>query len=105
MATEVFCWGYTAWRTRRVGGYEVSGFIDGRECTVVSESAEAAESIFCRAARRAWLRRKVRVVLGLPGRTTLRVSSAASYYPVSLLLISRVASREVGRATFRWLRH
>ena len=84
MATEIFAWGYTGWRTQRSYGFEVSGFIDGNELTVVSRTAEEAERLFCRAARRAWLCRTARAALGLPRRTTPPVSTADTYYPVSL---------------------
>ena len=105
MATEIFAWGYTAWRTQRVNGYEVSGFIDGNEFTVVSRIAEEVERLFCRAARGAWMRRSARDFCGLPARTTPRVSSADTYCPVSLGLIVRVIARALGRAIFRWASH
>ncbi len=105
MAIEIFAWGYTAWRTQRVNGYEVSGFIDGNEFTVVSRTAEEAERLFCRAARGAWMRRNARVFCGLTARTTPRVSSADTYCPVSLGLIARVTARALGRAILRWTRH
>ncbi|WER49965.1 hypothetical protein CupriaWKF_22950 [Cupriavidus sp. WKF15] len=104
MATEIFAWGYTGWRTKRADGFELTGFIDGNEFTVVSATAEEAERLFCRAARRAWLRRTARAAIGLPGRITPRVSSADTYYAVSLPLVVRVATKELGRAIFRWLR-
>lgn len=97
MATEVFARGYTAWRTQRPAGYGVAGYLDGREVIVVKGTADDAERLFRRAARRAWLRRKVRVAIGLPARTTPRVSSADTYADFSLTLLARVAAREVLR--------
>ena len=61
MATEIFAWGYTGWRTQRPHGFEVSGDIDGNDFTVVSGTARDAERLFCRAARSAWFRRKARI--------------------------------------------
>lgn len=104
MVTEVFAWGYTAWRTQRPAGYEMAGYLDGREVIVVKGTADDAERLFRRAARRAWLRRKVRVAFGLPARTTPRVSSADTYADFSLLLLARVAAKELGRAVLRQLR-
>lgn len=104
MATEVFAWGYTGWRTQRADGFELRAFIDGNEFTVVKETADEAERLFCRAARKAWLRRNARLACGLPARTSSRVSSADSYSPVSPLLIVRVAARELGSAISRWFR-
>ena len=98
MATEIFAWGYTGWRTQRADGFALTGFIDGNEITVVSRTAEEAERLFCRAARRAWLRRTVRAAVGLPRRTTPPVSTADTYHPVSF----RVMARELRRAIFRW---
>jgi len=43
MATEIFSWGYTAFRSQRRDSYEVSGFIDGYEFYAVKKTAEAAE--------------------------------------------------------------
>jgi hypothetical protein len=103
MATEFFAWGYTAWRTQRANGYEVSGFIDGNEFAVVSRTAEEAERLFCRAARRAWLHRNVRAVRGLPAQTSAPVSPADSYIPVFLPLIVGVAAKELIHAILGWL--
>jgi hypothetical protein len=111
MATEVFCWGYTAWRSQRRDGCEVSGFIDGYEFYAVKNTVDAAERAFCRAARRAWLRRKVRVACGLPARATAQISSADTYHDVRLRMILSIVLREssnyVRRRIFavgRWLR-
>jgi hypothetical protein len=89
MATEIFSCGYTAWRTQRPNGYEVSGYLDGREFDVITESPERAERAFRRAARRAWLRRKLRTLRGLPARELAPLSSADTYHDVSLGLIFR----------------
>lgn len=101
MASEVFAWGYTGWRTQRAGGFELSGFIDGNEFTVVSRTAAEAERLFCRAARRAWLVRNTRAACGLPARTHPPVSSGDSYYPVSLSLMVRTTVRVLRHAVFR----
>lgn len=94
MATEVFCWGYTAWRSQRHAGYEVCGFIDGREFHAVRETADAAERAFCRAAWRAWLLGKARVLCGLQRRSTAPISSADTYYNVRVAMIVSVLLRE-----------
>ncbi|AQV96401.1 hypothetical protein BJN34_21265 [Cupriavidus necator] len=110
MATEVFCWGYTAWRTQRRAGYEVSGFIDGYEFNVIEKTADAAERAFCRVARKAWLRRNVRVACGLPPRKTAQLSAADTYQDVALTVVlsallsesAKSVCRRIG-AVARWL--
>lgn len=84
MASEIFSWGYTAWRSQRPNGFEVCGFVDGREVSVLSDTPDSAERQFCRAARSAWLRRKLRRLCGLPARESVPLSSADTYQDVSL---------------------
>jgi len=97
MATEIFSWGYTAWRTQRPGGYEVSGYVDGHKFDVVMETREGAERAFCRAARRAWLRRKVRVMQGLVARESAPLSPADTYHDASLKVILVATLNEIGK--------
>ncbi|MBB5417063.1 hypothetical protein HDG42_003104 [Paraburkholderia sp. JPY171] len=87
MATEFFSWGYVAWVTQRPSGYLLWGYIDGCEFDIVADSPQKAESAFARVARRAWLRRKFRVLRGLPARELQQVSTADRYYDVSLRTI------------------
>ncbi|RQG99136.1 hypothetical protein [Paraburkholderia dinghuensis] len=92
MATELVSWGYTAWLTQRPIGYELSGYVEGREFAVVADTPEHAEREFSRAARRAWLRRKLRRIRGLPVREMPPVSTADTYHEISLVeLIVAVA--------------
>lgn len=57
--TEIFAWGYTAHMTQRPEGFELSGYIDGQFLDIVARTTQQAEKSFARAARRAWLRRKI----------------------------------------------
>ena len=82
--TDVFAWGYVAWMTQRPSGqYSLSGYIDGREFDVVTDLPQEAERVFARAARSAWLRRKVRVLRGLPARESSPVNSLDTYHEIS----------------------
>lgn len=94
MATEIACWGYTAWRTQRATGYEVSGYVDGTEFCIVSADPNEAERCFCVAARRAWLRQQVRKMRGLPARVVPPVSRADTYHEITLRMLLR-ALRDV----------
>jgi hypothetical protein len=82
--TQVFAWGYVGWMTQRSSGFSLSGYIDGREFDVVTDLPQGAERAFARAARSAWLRRKVRGLRGLPARESLPVSTLDTYHEVSL---------------------
>lgn len=111
MATEVFCWGYTAWRSQRPTGYEVSGIIDGHDFYVIRETADAAERAFCRVARRAWLLRKVRMATGLHARKTPQLSAADTYQDVALTVVLSALLSESAKSVCRricsigrWLR-
>jgi len=84
MATEVFAWGYIGWLTRRPEGYSLSGYIDGQEFEIVTDTPQQAEHAFTRAARRAWLCRRSRVLRGLPARQREPVGTADTYQEVSL---------------------
>lgn len=83
MATEVFAWGYVAWLTQRPSGYSLSGYIDGHEFEITTDTSREAERAFARAARRAWARRKLRVIRGLPAREEEPVDTADTYHEVS----------------------
>jgi len=85
--TQVFAWGYVGWMTQRSSGFSLSGYIDGREFDVVTDLPQEAERAFARAARSAWLRRKVRVLRGLPARESPPMNSLDIYYEVSLRTI------------------
>jgi hypothetical protein len=80
--TEVFAWGYRAWMTQRPSGYFLSGYIDGHEFECLVDTPQRAERAFARAARHAWLRRKFRVLRGLPARGLEQTSSADRYHDV-----------------------
>jgi hypothetical protein len=99
MATEIFCWGYTGWRSQRRAGYEVSGFIDGYEFYAVKKTADAAERAFCRAARRAWMRRKVRVAWGLRPKLALGslVAILLAFRQANITTRGCTANRRAGR--------
>jgi hypothetical protein len=85
--TQVFAWGYVGWMTQRASGYSLSGYIDGREFDIVTDLPQDAEREFARAARSAWLRRKVRVLRGLPARESPPINSLDTYHEVSLRMI------------------
>ena len=85
--TQVFAWGYVAWITQRASGYSLSGYIDGREFDVVVALPQEGERAFARAARSAWLRRKVRVFRGLPARESPPVNTLDTYHDVTLGMI------------------
>ncbi|SDH58942.1 hypothetical protein SAMN05216466_11185 [Paraburkholderia phenazinium] len=82
--TQVFAWGYVGWMTQRASGYSLSGYIDGRDFDVVTDLPQEAEREFTHAARSAWLRRKVRVLRGLPARESQPVNSLDTYHEISL---------------------
>jgi len=89
MATELFCWGYTAWASGRGHGwYEVAGYIDGSDFYVLG-SRSAAERAFCRAAFRAWVRRRLRAAVGLAPRKGHPTDPADTYHDVTLLMVAR----------------
>jgi hypothetical protein len=85
--TEVFAWGYKAWMTQQPSGYSLSGYIDGQEFGIVTELPQQAERAFVRAARSAWLRRKLRGFRGLPAREFPPINSLDTYHEVSLRMI------------------
>lgn len=85
--TQVFAWGYVGWMTQRASGYSLSGYIDGREFDVVTDLPQEAERAFARAARSAWLRRKLRRLRGLPARESPPINSLDTYYEISLRMI------------------
>jgi hypothetical protein len=85
--TQIFAWGYVAWMTQRPSGYSLSGYIDGREFDIVTDMPQEAEREFVRAARSAWLRRKLRGLRGLPARESPPVNSLDTYHEVSLRMI------------------
>ncbi|SIN94968.1 hypothetical protein SAMN05444168_1591 [Paraburkholderia phenazinium] len=82
--TQVFAWGYVAWMTQQSRKYSLSGYIDGREFDIVTDLPQEAERAFARAARSAWLRRKVRVLRGLPARESPPLSTLDTYHEASL---------------------
>ena len=85
--TQVFAWGYVGWMTQRPSGFSLSGYIDGREFDVVTDLPQEAERAFSRAARSAWLRRRLRVLRGLPARESPPINSLDTYYDISLRTI------------------
>ena len=85
--TQVFAWGYVGWMTQQPSGYSLSGYIEGREFDIVTDLPQEAERAFARAARSAWLRRKVRVLRGLPAREAPPINSLDTYYKISLRMI------------------
>jgi hypothetical protein len=85
--TQVFAWGYVAWMTQRPSGYSLSGYIDGREFDVVMDLPQEAERAFARAARSAWLRRKLRTFRGLSARESPPISTLDTYHEISLRMI------------------
>ena len=85
--TQVFAWGYVAWMTQQSRKYSLSGYIDGREFDIVTDLPQEAERAFARAARSAWLRRKLRGLRGLPARESPPVNSLDTYHEVSLRMI------------------
>jgi hypothetical protein len=96
--TEILSWGYIGWLTRRTEGYELSGYLDGEEFSVIAETSEQATRTFNRMARRAYLRRGIRVLQGLPARKTEPVSSADVHYEIAF---SAVAVRLIQAAMRR----
>jgi hypothetical protein len=85
--TQVFAWGYVGWMTQRSSGFSLSGYIDGREFDIVTDLPQEAERVFARAARSAWLLRKVRVLRGLPARESPPINTLDTYHEVSLRMI------------------
>lgn len=84
MATEVFSWGFTGWLTHRCAHYEVYGFIDGCRFFTTGDTPGACEATFARAARRAWLRRKLRALRGLPPRQSSPIDAADTYHEIRI---------------------
>ena len=99
--TQVFAWGYVGWMTQRSSGFSLSGYIDGREFDVVTDLPQEAERVFARAARSAWLRRKVRVLRGLPARESPPINSLDTYSEISLRKIFVAAIAALWRRVFR----
>jgi hypothetical protein len=85
--THIFAWGYEAWLTQQSGKYSLSGYIDGREFDIVTDLPQVAERVFARAARSAWLRRKVRGLRGLAARESPPINPLDTYHEVSLRMI------------------
>jgi hypothetical protein len=85
--TQVFAWGYVGWMTQRPSGFSLSGYIDGREFDVVTDLPQEAERAFARAARSAWLRRKVRGLRGLPARESPPIGPLDTYDEITLRMI------------------
>lgn len=73
--------------TQQSAKYSLSGYIDGRVFDVVTDLPHEAETAFARAACSAWLRRRVRVLQGLPARKSLPVNSQDTYHDVPLRMI------------------
>lgn len=86
--TEIFSWGYIGWLTRRTEGYELSGYFDGEEFSVIAVTPAQATRMFSRAARRAYLRRRIRVLQGLPARKAEAVSSADVHYEIAFGMVA-----------------
>ena len=99
--TQVFAWGYVGWMAQRPSGYSLSGYIDGREFDVVTDLPQEAERAFARAARSAWLRRKVRRLRGLPAREFQPINSLDTYHDVSLRMIFVAVVTELWSRVFR----
>jgi hypothetical protein len=99
--TQVFAWGYVGWMTQRASGYSLSGYIDGREFDVVTDLPQEAERAFARAARSAWLRRKVRVLQDLPARGSPPINSLDTYHEVSLRMIFMAVVTALWSRVFR----
>jgi hypothetical protein len=99
--TQIFAWGYVAWMTQRPSGYSLSGYIDGREFDIVTDMPQEAEREFVRAARSAWLRRKLRGLRGLPARESPPISSLDTYHEVSLRMIFVVVVTKLWSRVFR----
>lgn len=85
--THVFAWGYKAWMTQQTAGYSLSGYIDGQEFDIVTDLPQEAERAFARAARSAWLRRKLRRLRGLPARESPPINTLDTYHEISLGMI------------------
>lgn len=82
--TEIFAWGYTAYMTQNSEGFELSGYIDGKLFDIVARTTQQAEKSFARAARRAWLRRKIGRVGWRPCREHEPMCMADTYHDVSV---------------------
>jgi hypothetical protein len=99
--TQIFAWGYKAWMTQQPAGYSLSGYIDGREFGIVTDLPQEAERAFARAARLAWLHRKVRVLRGLPARESPPISTLDTYHEISLRMIFVAVVTELWSRVFR----
>ena len=99
--TQVFAWGYVAWMTQRPSGYSLSGYIDGREFDIVTDLPQEAERAFARAARSAWLHRKLRRLRGLPARESVPINTLDTYYEMSLRKAFVAVVTELWRRVFR----
>jgi hypothetical protein len=99
--TQVFAWGYVAWMTQRPSGYSLSGYIDGQECYIVTDLPQEAERGFVRAARSAWLHRKLRRLRGLPARESVPINTLDTYYEISLREVFVAVVTELWSRVFR----
>jgi hypothetical protein len=100
--THVFAWGYEAWMTQRPSGqYSLSGYIDGREFDVATDLPQEAERAFARAARSAWLRRKVRGLRALPARESPPISTLDTYHEISPRMIFAAVVTALWNRVFR----
>ena len=73
--------------TKQTAGYSLSGYIDGQEFDIVTDLPQEAERAFARAARSAWLRRKLRRLRGLPARESPPINTLDTYHEISLGMI------------------
>jgi hypothetical protein len=87
MLAHVFAWGYEAWMTRQSGRYTLSGYIDGRVFAVVTDLPHDAETAFARAACSAWLRRRLRVLRGLPAQESPTIHPLDTCHETPLRMI------------------
>jgi len=97
MATELFCWGYTAYLSGTEGAYCAAGYIDGKRYVVVKETHGAAERAFCRAAVRGWMRRRLRSAIGLTPRKGHSTDSADTYVDVTTVIIAKALLHEIAK--------
>jgi hypothetical protein len=99
--TQVFAWGYVGWMTQRPSGFSLSGYIDGREFDIITDLPQEAERAFARAARSAWLHRKVRALRGLPARESPPINSLDTYRELSLKTIVAAVVTALWNRVFR----
>ncbi len=79
------------------------GYIDGDEFHATSGTSDAAERQFCHIARRAWVRRTLRTIGGLPARERQLMSSADTYHDVSIGRVLSLALWTVPAAVAQYL--